>query len=279
MSSNALKIILQSLNSLSIETKTSFSNSPFIQFFDQNLNEVELILYAFQPRKELVIKADFVKLEELFYKINSQTERVVLFQKSHSAKQQLFDVSTAPKAMLIGFDAEGNRTSKQFLSGASSSSYIVSLQDEFVLFSPISSSNELYDFEQFFILDENLIISGNKKLKFVFQTAIFRADKLIQNLGALRMICNNFNLTILTDGQLVIFSSMGNVRENTDLFKAVEMAGLEERFDFVIENDECVVGYHHELEANLPRPHSTLREFNWLNSEVSALGNFVWLAE
>lgn len=238
-----------------------------------------MILYAFQPRKELVIQAYFVKLEELFHKINFQTEGAILFQKSHSNKQQLFDVSSAPKGMLIGFDTEGNRTSKQFLSGASSSSYIVSLQDEFVLFLPILGSNELYDFEQFFIMDENLIISGNKKLKFVFQTAIFRADKLIQNLGALRMICNNFNLTILSNGQLVIFSSMGNVRENTDFFKAVEMAGLEERIDFVIENDECVVGFHHELEANLPRPHSTLKEFNWLKSEVSAFGNFVWLAE
>lgn len=279
MSSNVPKSILQSFYSLPIETKTQFSNSPFIQFFDQNLDEVELILYVFHPRKELVIKAEFVKLEELFYKINSITERVVLFQKSHSNKQQLFDVSSAPKGILIGFDTEGNRTSKQFLSGTSSSSFIVSMRNEFVIFLPISGSNEIYDFEQFFIMDENLIISGNKKLKFVFQTAIFRADKLIQNLGALRKICNNFNLTVLTNGQLVIFSSMGNVKENTDFFEAVGIAGLEERIDFVIEDDECVVGVNHEIEANLPRSHSTLNEFNWLKSEVSVLGNFVWLTE
>jgi hypothetical protein len=222
---------------------------------------------------------DFVKVEGLFYKINVQTERAVLYQKSHLNKNLLFDVSSAPKGMLIGFDTEGNRTSKQFLSGASSSSFIVSLHDEFVIFLPILGSNKLYDFEQFFILDENLIISGNKKIKFVFQTAIFRADKLIENLGDLKEICKNFSITIVSNGQLVTFSSMGNIRENSDFFKAVELAGLEERIDFVIVNDECVVGIHHELEANLPRLHSTLKEFNWLKCEVSSVGDFVWLAE
>jgi len=39
------------------------------------------------------------------------------------------------------------------------------------------------------------------------------------------------------------------------------------------------VGVNHEIEANLPRSHSTLNEFNWLKSEVSVLGNFVWLTE
>jgi hypothetical protein len=116
-----------------------------------------------------------------------------------------------------------------------------------------------------------------KELRVQFYTIIINVSKINEVFGRVYDFAKEFDLTGVTNGELLILYLMSLDEFYCDLVSNIlEPNEFKDKRDFFLIKEELVFGVGYRPSSRFNQPLSSLEGINWLGSVLKKNGNWVW---
>lgn len=127
-------------------------------------------------------------------------------------------------------------------------------------------------------MSELLEYLDREKLKISFSTLIIRVSSINKHYGALSGFVKEANLYGVTNGKIHLMAEM--MEPPYGLYNLADThlipLGLEEGKDYVFVTEQLALGMTKDEKSLLDKPIPELEKISWLDSLITAEGNYVW---
>lgn len=118
----------------------------------------------------------------------------------------------------------------------------------------------------------------SKKQRVIFYSLIIDVSKITEAFGSVKAFVKKYDITGVTNGELLILYFMSYPEEYIDYLVNNIFApnSFEENRDYLLVQEELVLGVYNRPSKSLYHPLSSLNGINWLGSIINKKGNWVW---